>query len=435
MVGEYMIEDLAGVPVEVEYASEFRYRNPIIKPGTLVIAISQSGETADTLAALREAQQKGATALAICNGVGSTIARTSDGGVYLHAGPEIGVASTKAFTSQVTVLAMIALLLGRQRRLSFETGADIVKDLLELPDLVTETLKLSDSIAEIAKTLCKANNFLYLGRHFCYPVAMEGALKLKEISYIHAEGYPAAEMKHGPIALIDENMPVVVIAPKDALFDKVISNVREIKARSGKVIAITTDDCHPLDDIADHLTNDIREHNVYRFCWIVDFPFFEKDPETGKIIFSHNPFSMPQGGLEALNTKDPLSIEAYQYDVVCNGIELSSGAIRNHQVEVMYKAFEIAGYTKDDVVKKFGALHRAFQFGAPPHGGIAPGVDRMVMLLTDTPNIREVIAFPMHQKAQDLLMGAPNYVTEQQLRELHIKIRGTGSEAAGPANQ
>ena len=239
MVGEYMIEDLAGVPVEVEYASEFRYRNPIIKPGTLVVAISQSGETADTLAALKEAQQKGA--------------RTSDGGVYLHAGPEIGVASTKAFTSQVTVLAMIALLLGRQRRLSFETGADIVKDLLELPDLVTETLKLSDSIAEIAKTLCKANNFLYLGRHFCYPVAMEGALKLKEISYIHAEGYPAAEMKHGPIALIDENMPVVVIAPKDSLFDKIISNIREIKARGGKVIAVTTEDCHPLDEIADHI--------------------------------------------------------------------------------------------------------------------------------------------------------------------------------------
>ena len=156
----------------------------------------------------------------------------------MHAGPEIGVASTKAFTSQVTVLAMIALLLGRQRRLSFETGADIVKDLLELPDLVTETLKLSDSIAEIAKTLCKANNFLYLGRHFCYPVAMEGALKLKEISYIHAEGY---------------NMPVVVIAPKDSLFDKIISNIREIKARGGKVIAVTTEDCHPLDEIADHI--------------------------------------------------------------------------------------------------------------------------------------------------------------------------------------
>jgi len=253
MVGEYMIEDLAGVPVEVEYASEFRYRNPIIKPGTLVLAISQSGETADTLAALKEAQQKGATALAICNGVGSTIARTSDGGVYLHAGPEIGVASTKAFTSQVTVLAMIALLLGRQRRLSFESGADIVKAMQELPELVEQTLKLSDQIAGIAQKYVKANNFLYLGRHYNYPVAMEGALKLKEISYIHAEGYPAAEMKHGPIALIDENMPVVVIAPKDALFDKVISNVREIKARGGKVIAITTDDCHPLDEIADHL--------------------------------------------------------------------------------------------------------------------------------------------------------------------------------------
>ena len=253
MVGEYMIEDLAGVPVEVEYASEFRYRNPIIKPGTLVLAISQSGETADTLAALKEAQQKGATALAICNGVGSTIARTSDGGVYLHAGPEIGVASTKAFTSQVTVLAMIALLLGRQRRLSFETGADIAKSLLELPKLAEETLKLSDKIKELAKAYSKANNVLYLGRHFNYPVAMEGALKLKEISYIHAEGYPAAEMKHGPIALIDENMPVVVIAPKDALFDKIISNVREIKARGGKVIAITTDDCSPLDEIADHI--------------------------------------------------------------------------------------------------------------------------------------------------------------------------------------
>ena len=182
-------------------------------------------------------------------------------------------------------------------------------------------------------------------------------------------------------------------------------------------------------NIAEHLTNPICERNCYKFCWIVDFPFFEKDEETGKIIFSHNPFSMPQGGLEALNTKPPLEIEAYQYDVVCNGIELSSGAIRNHLPEVMYKAFEIAGYPKETVEQKFGALHNAFQYGAPPHGGIAPGVDRMVMLLADTPNIREVIAFPMNQKAQDLMMQAPNYVTEQQLRELHIKIRGTNAEA------
>lgn len=253
MVGEYMIEDLAGIPVEVEYASEFRYRNPIIGPGTLVLTISQSGETADTLAALKEAQHKGATVLGICNAVGSSIARHSNGGVYLHAGPEIGVASTKAFTSQVTVLAMIALLLGRQRHISFESGMNIAKAISEVPSLVEATLKLSDQIAEIAKHFTSAKNFLYLGRHYNYPVAMEGALKLKEISYIHAEGYPAAEMKHGPIALIDEDMPVVVIAPKDALFDKVVSNVREIKARGGRIIAVTTENCNELDDFADYV--------------------------------------------------------------------------------------------------------------------------------------------------------------------------------------
>lgn len=253
MVGEYMIEELAGVPVEVEYASEFRYRNPIIKPGTLVFCISQSGETADTLAAMKEAHNKGATVLGICNAVGSSIARESDGGVYLHAGPEIGVASTKAFSGQVLVLAMVALLLGRQRRVSFEQGMEIANAILDIPAKAEATLKLNEKIHAIAEKYKDARNFLYLGRHYNYPVAMEGALKLKEISYIHAEGYPAAEMKHGPIALIDENMPVVVIAPKDALFDKILSNVREIKARGGRVIAITTETGTPLDEFADDL--------------------------------------------------------------------------------------------------------------------------------------------------------------------------------------
>jgi len=253
MVGEYLIEEWAGIPVEVEYASEFRYRNPIICPNTLVFTISQSGETADTLAALREAQNKGATVLSICNVVGSTIARASNGGVYLHVGPEIGVASTKAFNAQVTVLALVALLLGRQRRLSSVQGMEIAQAINSLPAAVEQTLKLSDEILEIAKVYCKHANFLYLGRHYNYPVAMEGALKLKEISYIHAEGYPAAEMKHGPIALIDANMPVVIVAPKDALFDKIVSNAREIKARGGKLIVVTTDDCSPLDEFAEHI--------------------------------------------------------------------------------------------------------------------------------------------------------------------------------------
>jgi len=253
MVGEYMIEELAGIPVEVEYASEFRYRNPIINPNTIVIVISQSGETADTLAALREARRKGATVLGICNVVGSSIARETDGGVYLHAGPEIGVASTKAFTAQVTVLALIALHLGRMRRVSNEEGVEIAKALQELPGLIEQVLEMNDEIREMAKEFDGVENCLYMGRHYNYPVAMEGALKLKEISYIHAEGYPAAEMKHGPIALIDQNMPVVVVAPRDSLFEKVLSNVQEIAARGGRIIAITNDDTPELTEFSKHI--------------------------------------------------------------------------------------------------------------------------------------------------------------------------------------
>ena len=241
LVGEYMIEEMAGVSVEVEYASEFRYRNPIIDPHTLIFAISQSGETADTLAALREAERRGATVLGICNAVGSTIARETHGGVYLHAGPEIGVASTKAFTSQITVIALLTLLLGRMRRISHGDGVTIARALEEIPKQIKTILKQNDAIKEIAKKYYRHNNFLYLGRSYNFPVALEGALKLKEISYIHAEGYPAAEMKHGPIALIDKDMPSVVIALKDSVYEKVISNMQEINARGGKIIAIATE--------------------------------------------------------------------------------------------------------------------------------------------------------------------------------------------------
>lgn len=241
LIGEYIIEEYARVPVEVEYASEFRYRSPIINPGTVVFVISQSGETIDTLASLREARRRGASCLGICNVVGSTIARETDGGVYIHAGPEIGVASTKAFTSQITVLALITILLARMRNMSYEKGEELIQALQTVPDLVAKVLEKNDEIKEIAKKYAHKNNFLYLGRGVNFPVALEGALKLKEISYIHAEGYPAAEMKHGPIALIDENMPVVVIAPQDSVYDKILSNIQEIKARKGNVIAIATE--------------------------------------------------------------------------------------------------------------------------------------------------------------------------------------------------
>jgi glucosamine--fructose-6-phosphate aminotransferase (isomerizing) len=242
LIGEHMLEECARIPVEVEYASEFRYRNPIITDRTLVIVISQSGETADTLAALREAQRRGARVLGIVNVVGSTIARESDGGIYIHAGPEIGVASTKAFTSQVTALALFTLKLARLRGMSAEQGRTIVQAMQALPWQVQNILARAEEVEEIAEAFQDASNFLYLGRGYNFPAALEGALKLKEISYIHAEGYPAAEMKHGPIALIDENMPVCFIAPHDSVFDKVCSNIQEVKARGGRVIVLTSRD-------------------------------------------------------------------------------------------------------------------------------------------------------------------------------------------------
>jgi glucosamine--fructose-6-phosphate aminotransferase (isomerizing) len=253
MIGEYLIEELARVPVEVEYASEFRYRSPIFDDSTLLLAISQSGETADTLAAMREAKKHGVTSLGIVNVVGSTIARESHGGVYIHAGPEIGVASTKAFTSQVTILTLIANLLGRMRQLSAQSGQELLKSLEQIPAQIEQILANEEAIKEIAAAYYRVNNFLYLGRGINYPVAMEGALKLKEISYIHAEGYPAAEMKHGPIALIDENMPVVVIAMKDAVYDKVMSNIAEVRARNGRVIAIATEGDTEIADKVNHV--------------------------------------------------------------------------------------------------------------------------------------------------------------------------------------
>ncbi len=252
LVGEYMFEQFARIPTEVEYASEFRYRNPVINKDDAIFFISQSGETADTLAALKEAKLRGALVLGICNVVGSSIARESHAGVYIHAGPEIGVASTKAFTSQLVVLALITLLIARKKDMSLIDGKKIAEELQTIPDKIAKILKLNDEIEKIAENYKNAKNFLYLGRGYNFPVALEGALKLKEISYIHAEGYPAAEMKHGPIALIDENMPIVFIAPKDSTYDKIRSNIEEIKARKGKIIAIASESDNEIDALVDY---------------------------------------------------------------------------------------------------------------------------------------------------------------------------------------
>ncbi len=253
LIGKYIIEDMARIPVRAEYASEYRYRNPILPEDTLVFVISQSGETADTLAALREAKAKGATVLGITNVVGSTIARESDGGSYIHAGSEIGVASTKAFTSQVTILSLLAVLLGRQRSLSHQMGMRYIQEIMKIPAKIEQILTLYDRLREIAHSIKDCTNALYLGRGVNYPVALEGALKLKEISYIHAEGYPAAEMKHGPIALIDANMPVIAIATRDPLYDKVHSNLQEVRARKARLITIATEGDTELDKISEHV--------------------------------------------------------------------------------------------------------------------------------------------------------------------------------------
>ncbi|MBN4082792.1 glutamine--fructose-6-phosphate transaminase (isomerizing), partial [bacterium AH-315-A23] len=254
LVAEYLFEDLARIPVEVEYASEFRYRNPIINKGDIVIAISQSGETADTLAAVKLAKSRGAFVFGVCNVVGSSIARETDTGAYTHAGPEIGVASTKAFTTQITVLALIALKLGNLKgELSNSQFNTYLQEMSLIPSKVEETLKINTIVEEIASIYKDAPNCLYLGRGYNFPVALEGALKLKEISYIHAEGYPAAEMKHGPIALIDESMPVVVIATKKGHYDKVVSNIQEIKSREGKIIAVVTKGDTIVRELADHI--------------------------------------------------------------------------------------------------------------------------------------------------------------------------------------
>ena len=251
LVGEYLIEEFARLPVEVEYASELRYRNPPVDHDTILFSITQSGETADTLAAQREMKRKGHSTLAICNVVGSTIAQEADGGVYLHAGPEIGVASTKAYTSQLAVLTMLALYFGRIRHLSYGAGQRIIRALEELPQRVEEALESNDEVRRVAEKYCECNNFLYLGRQYNFPTALEGALKLKEISYIHAEGYPAAEMKHGPIALVDKHTPSVFVMPQGLVYEKVMANLEEIKARGGPVIAIAGHGDRHVMDLAD----------------------------------------------------------------------------------------------------------------------------------------------------------------------------------------
>ena len=260
LIGKHLIEEYARVPVHVEYASEFRYRNAIIDANTILIAISQSGETADTLAAIKKSKELGALTLGICNVVGSSISRETDAGIFTHAGPEIGVASTKAFTAQVTVLIMLALKIGRKKGVSLHRGKELISSLKEIDTNVSKTLETIKLVRQVAKATCNADNYLYLGRGVNFPVALEGALKLKEISYIHAEGYPAAEMKHGPIALIDKDMPVVFLAPQDETFLKILSNIEEVKARGGIIITVTDEENDSLNSLSDYVLITPKSH-------------------------------------------------------------------------------------------------------------------------------------------------------------------------------
>jgi glucosamine--fructose-6-phosphate aminotransferase (isomerizing) len=271
MIGKYLLEEYAGIPVHLEYASEFRYRNPVVDGRSIIIAISQSGETADTVAALKKANDMGALTMGICNVVGSTISRETDCGIYTHAGPEIGVASTKAFTAQVAVLLMLALHFGRKNGLNKTKGVQLAKSLAEIGPFVKNIISNTEVIETVANNTVVADNFLYLGRGMGFPVALEGALKLKEISYIHAEGYPAAEMKHGPIALIDEKMPVVFLAPHDKTFEKVVSNIQEVKARRGQVITVTNKATKDLEKLSDYIIEVPTPHS-----WI--FPILSVIP-------------------------------------------------------------------------------------------------------------------------------------------------------------
>jgi glucosamine--fructose-6-phosphate aminotransferase (isomerizing) len=275
MIGAYLLESLTRIPCKSELASEVRYKNPIVERNEIVFAISQSGETADTLYAIKELQRKGATVLGICNVVGSSIARTTDGGVYIHSGPEIAVASTKAFTSQITVFYLFCLLMARMRDMSMEQGLEYIKCMRSIPEKVQNILGMRNQIEEIAKIYAQYKNFLFLGRGVNYPVALEGALKLKEISYIHAEGYSAAELKHGPIALINEETPSVFLVPDDHLKDKIISNMEEVKARKGKVIALAVNGDSKVHDIADHVIEIPKtEELFYPFLMVVPLQLF-----------------------------------------------------------------------------------------------------------------------------------------------------------------